>query len=43
MSLPSILIGLAFAAVLATGFITSMGSTSDTARVNNVKVFFIDD
>jgi type II secretory pathway pseudopilin PulG len=42
MSLPSILIGLAFAAVLATGFITSMGSTSDTARVNNVKVFFID-
>jgi hypothetical protein len=33
---------LAFAAVLATGFITSMGSTSDTARVNNVKVFFID-
>jgi hypothetical protein len=27
MSLPSILIGLAFAAVLATGFITSMGST----------------
>ena len=42
MSLPSILIGILFAAILAGGFITSVSSTSDTAKVNNVKTFFID-
>ena len=42
MSLPSILIGILFAAILAGGFITSISSTSDTAKVTNVRTFFTD-
>lgn len=42
MGLPQILIGLFVAGLLATGFVTSLGGASDTAKVNNVKTFFTD-